>query len=192
MGTREFVEFKNQRGYKMKTIAIAAVTAGGKTTVVDQLKNRLPKARSLHFDDYHFEGEVEDFSAWLKNGADYNVWNLRPLLADILDLQRGGDCAYLLLDYPFAYCHDMIKNYIDYAIFIDTPLDLALARGILRDMQTATGEEIRNWLETYLHDARAAYKQMQKDILPSSDYVADGDQACEEIVHSIFKQIAAL
>ena len=49
----------------MKIIAIGAVTAGGKTTVVNALKSRLPRTASLHFDDYSFEGEVEDFSTWL-------------------------------------------------------------------------------------------------------------------------------
>ena len=33
---------------------------------------------------------------------------------------------YLLLDYPFAYCHDDIKQYINTAVFIDTPLVLRL------------------------------------------------------------------
>ena len=39
----------------MKIIAIGAVTAGGKTTVVNAIKNRLPKTASLHFDTYTFE-----------------------------------------------------------------------------------------------------------------------------------------
>ena len=68
----------------MKIIAIAAVTAGGKTTTVNQLKQKLPRAASLHFDDYTFEGEPENFYEWVLNGADYQVWNLEPLERDIL------------------------------------------------------------------------------------------------------------
>lgn len=75
----------------MKVIAIAAVTAGGKTTVVNELVKTLPRAKSLHFDDYSFEGEVEDFGAWVKEGADYNVWNLSPLKADILTIRESGE-----------------------------------------------------------------------------------------------------
>ena len=48
--------------------AIAAVTAGGKTTLVNALAERLPASRSLHFDDYTFEGEVEDFRQWELDG----------------------------------------------------------------------------------------------------------------------------
>ncbi len=54
----------------MKIIAIGAVTAGGKTTVVNALKDLLPEAAALHFDDYSFEGEVEDFYKWVSEGAD--------------------------------------------------------------------------------------------------------------------------
>ena len=46
----------------MKIIAIGAVTAGGKTTVVNAVKDRLPRTSSLHFDNYSFEGEVEEVS----------------------------------------------------------------------------------------------------------------------------------
>ena len=175
----------------MKIIAIAAVTAGGKTSVVNALKNQLPNARSLHFDDYSFKGEVDDFCAWIKQGADYNVWNLEPLIKDILELKKT-DTEYLLLDYPFAYCHKGLSEYIDRAIFIDTPLDIAMARRILRDMNNATGEEIRNDLEIYLKYARAAYVQMLKDVLPSSDHIIDGTKKLEEIVEEIKKIILSV
>lgn len=173
----------------MKIIAIASVTAGGKTTIVNELKKRLPKAKSLHFDDYSFEGEVEDFYNWTLNGADYSVWNLKPLEEDILKIQECGECDYLLLDYPFAYCHDEISKYIDCAIFIDTPLDVAMARRVLRDMKDASADEIRSEMDIYLKYARIAYVQMLKDILPSSDYAIDGTKELEEKADEIMSII---
>ena len=173
----------------MKTISVAAVTAGGKTTVVGELKKRLPNSRSLHFDDYNFGGGVEDFPEWVRNGADYQVWDLAPLEEDILKAREEGDCDYLLLDYPFAYRHNAVKKYIDAAFFIDTPLDIALARRILRDMGSATGEEIRLDLEMYLKHARPAFVQMHRDILPSSDYVIDGGQSVENIAVDILAKL---
>lgn len=173
----------------MKVIAIAAVTAGGKTTTVNEIKNQLFNVQTLHFDDYVFEGEVDNFYQWVLDGADYNVWNLEPLKKDILKIRDSGDCDYLILDYPFAYCNQQIRKYIDVAIFIDTPLDIALARRILRDMSNAFGKEIRNDLEGYLKYARVAFIQMQKDILPSSDYVIDGTMSTESIVKNIINII---
>ena len=176
----------------MKIIAIAAVTAGGKTSIVNELKKQIPNTMSLHFDDYSFEGEVDDFYAWTMQGADYNVWNLSPLIKDILEIKKNSDSEYLLLDYHFAYCHETLSKYIDCAIFIDTPLDIAMARRILRDMNNATGEEIRQDLEMYLKYARVAYVQMLKDVLPSSDYVIDGTKELEEKTNEIKKIILSL
>ena len=174
----------------MKIIAIAAVAAGGKTTIVTELKKRLPNTLSLHFDDYTFEGEADDFHAWVTEGADYNVWNLAPLIDDIVKIKNESNPDYLLLDYPFAYCHEKMRDYIDCAIFIDTPLDIAMARRILRDRKEASGDEIRKDLEAYLKYARIAYVQMLKDILPSSDYVIDGAKELDEKLDEIAKIIS--
>lgn len=176
----------------MKIIAIAAVTAGGKTTVVSEIKKQLKSVQSLHFDDYTFEGEVDDFYAWVTQGANYNVWDLSPLIKDICEIKRNENCEYLLLDYPFAYCHTELSKYIDCAIFIDTPLDIALARRVLRDMKNATGEEIRQDMDMYIKFARVAYIQMLKDILPASDYVIDGTKELNEKVEEIIKIILSL
>ncbi len=169
----------------MKIIAVSAVTAGGKTTAVNAVKKKLPRCASLHFDDYSFEGEVKDFHQWVLDGADYNVWDLSPLKADIEKIIRSGEYDYLLLDYPFAYRNDLIRDYIDCAVFIDTPLDIAMARRILRDMNNASADEIRDEMNIYLKDARIAYVQMLKDIKPSSDYVVDGTQNLKTITEEL-------
>ena len=183
---------KTSEENRMKVIAIAAVTAGGKTTIVNEVKKQLPNVKSLHFDDYTFEGEVDDFYTWTVHGADYDVWKLNPLIKDICEIRKDQNCDFLLLDYPFAYCHKELREYIDCAIFIDTPLDIAMARRVLRDMKEATGEEIRQDMEFYIKYGRAAYVQMLKDVLPSSDYIIDGTKELEENVEETIKIILAL
>lgn len=169
----------------MKIIAIGAVTAGGKTTVVRAVRERLPRAASLHFDDYTFAGEVEDFGKWMSEGADVHVWDLSPLKADIERIRRSGACDYLLLDYPFAYGHRMIRDDLDCCIFIDTPLDIAMARRVLRDMQDASAEEIRREMETYLRTARPVYVQMQDEQRSGADHVIDGAKNLETVVNEV-------
>lgn len=170
---------------KIVIIAVAGVTAGGKTTTINELKKKMKGAKSLHFDDYDFEGEVDDFHQWVMDGADYNVWNLEPLKKDILKLTKDNEAQYILLDYPFAYKNDLIKPFIDCTIFIDTPLDIAMARRVLRDMHNATGDEIREDMSFYLKYARIAYEEMLNSILPNSDYVIDGSMQLDEIVIQI-------
>ena len=56
-------------------------------------------------------------------------------------------------------------------------------------MSDATADDIRNDLETYLKYARISFIQMQKDILPSSDYVIDGNCTVDEIANEIIAKI---
>lgn len=167
----------------MKIIAIGAVTAGGKTTLVNAIKDKLTRTASLHFDDYSFDGEVNDFYKWGSDGANYNVWDLSPLKADIEKIINSDRYDYLLLDYPFAYQNKMIKDYLDCCIFIDTPLDIALARKVLRDMKESSADDIRYEMDVYLKYARIAYVQMLQDILPISDYVIDGTKELKIIIN---------
>ncbi len=174
----------------MKIIAIGAVTAGGKTTVVNAIKARLPRTASLHFDDYSFDGEVDDFTQWVSKSEEfYNVWDLSPLKADVERIINSKKYDYLLLDYPFAYQNKMMKDYLDCCIFIDTPLDIAMARRVLRDMKEASADDIRNEMNTYLNSARICYVQMLTEILPDSDYVIDGANDLEVIINEIMEII---
>ena len=173
----------------MKIIAIGAVTAGGKTTVVNAIKARLPRTASLHFDDYTFEGEVEDFSKWLSEGASYDVTDLSPLKADVEHMINSGEYDYLLLDYPYAYLNTMMKDYLDCCIFIDTPLDIAMARRVLRDMNDASADDIRKEMDSYLKFARVVYVHYLKTVLPSSDHVIDGTKDLETIINEIMEII---
>jgi len=166
----------------MNIIAISAVTAGGKTTVTKALQKRLPKAAALYFDDYTFEGEVEDYGKWISEGADVNVWDLTPLRADIERIIRSGAYDFLLLDYPFAYEHRMINAYLNCCIFIDTPLDIAMARRVLRDMQDASADAIREEMQTYLNIARTAYVHMVNSQRTGSDHVIDGAMPLNEVI----------
>ena len=173
----------------MKIIAIGAVTAGGKTTLVNAIKDKLTRTASLHFDDYSFDGEVNDFYKWVSDGANYNVWDLSPLKADIEKIINSDRYDYLLLDYPFAYQNKMIKDYLDCCIFIDTPLDIALARKVLRDMKEYSADDIRYEMDVYLKYARIAYVQMLQDILPMSDYVIDGTKELKIIINEAMEII---
>jgi uridine kinase len=176
---------------KPRVISIAAVSGGGKTTITNQLISKLNKSKALYFDDYEFEECPEDICEWVEKGADHNEWNLHPLIQDTQLLLDDQSLDYIVLDYPFAYLHNGMRNYIDIAIYIDTPLDIAMARRILRDYKENPIDDIRNDLTNYIVRGRAAYINMEKTIKPSSDIVIDGYLHTTFIVDRIIEEVTS-
>lgn len=172
---------------KPYVIAIAAVAGGGKTTITKRLNKLISNSTAIYFDDYDFEESPDDICRWIENGGNPNDWVLTPLIEDLRLLLSNDNHDYILLDYPFAYLHKKMSHMIDYTIFIDTPLDIAMARRILRDFNNYN--EIKNDLCNYMEKGRKAYIHMIETILPDSDYVVDGRLSVESIIGIIIKEI---
>ena len=64
-----------------------------------------------------------------------------------------------------------MREFIDVTIFIDTPLDIAMARRILRDFKEDTIDEIHNDLKHYMTFARKAYLEAIHTVKPNSDII---------------------
>jgi uridine kinase len=110
---------------------------------------------------------------------------LKPLIKDIEKILLECKYDYLLLDYPFSYCNDKIKKYINFSIYIDTPLDIAMARRILRGKSI----DIRNEMKIYLEYGRTGYLNMLEDVKPTCDLTINGENQPEEIVEIIIDEI---
>lgn len=167
-------------------ISVAAVSGGGKTTVTRHLTQHLGHSTALYFDDYTFNGP-QDIRVWVENGADYNEWDLSPLIQE-LEVLQGESWDYIVIDYPFAYAHEQVGRLVDLAVFIDTPLDVAMARRFIRDFRPNGDKELTDVIpemENYLTRGRQGYLHMLDRIKPMSNLIIDGtlpvDKICEEI-----------
>jgi len=165
------------------TIAIASVSGGGKTTLTTHLATHINNAKALFFDDYDLVGP-DDILEWVDRGANSHEWNLEPFVADFMELLKQP-LEYIFLDYPFAYRHTRMKEFIDLAVFIETPLDLALARRLSRDFQNSSGEEIVAQVNHYASHGRRAYIHMLETIQPDSDLLVDGTLTIETLANQI-------
>ena len=169
------------------TIAIAGVSGGGKTALVTHLATHTNSAIALFFDDYDLDGP-DDVLEWVDRGADSHEWNLEPFVADFVELLKQP-VEYIFLDYPFAYQHMRMKEYIDLAVFIDTPLDLALARRISRDFHDSSEEEIVAQVNYYASHGRRAYIHMLNKIQPDSDLIVDGTLTIKDLGDQLMEKV---
>lgn len=172
---------------KPMVIAIASISGGGKTTVTEKLNEVLPNSKALFFDDYDLEGP-EDVLDWLNRGNNYNEWNLNPFVKDLEEL-LSESLDYVVLDFPFSYKHDQTSAYINFSIFIDTPLDIALARRIIRDFQDDSAANIVENMKHYNSHGRRAYLEMLHTIQPNSDFIVDGSLPVAKIVNTISEKV---
>ena len=178
---------------KPLVIAISSVSGGGKTAVVSHIKNILQNSKVIYFDDYDFAGP-DDICDWVRRGADYSEWDLAPMINDVESIISGNpmNLDYLLLDYPFAYIHSGMGKHIDFTVFIDTPLDIAMSRRILRDFKEAPLERVINEIENYLLQGRDAYLEMLNTIRPNCNFIIDGSLSVEAIANKIHEKIVVL
>lgn len=170
---------------KPMLVSISAVSGGGKTRIVEKLKETLTNAVSLHFDDYDFEcpDEIVD---WVQRGADYSEYKIEPFIDDLKKIMASNNnIQWILLDYPFSYVKNNLGQYIDYSIFLDTSLDVAMSRRLLRDHENACRDDIMNDLKFYLSHGRMCYLEMLKTVKPTCDLIVDGNQTENEVLQEI-------
>ncbi|TWT08091.1 hypothetical protein FQV26_09855 [Planococcus sp. CPCC 101016] len=172
---------------KTIVIAIASISGGGKTTIVEKLNAELPNSEALYFDEYDLEGP-ESVIDWMNRGSNYNEWNLTPFVKDLEKLLTKS-LDYIVLDFPFSYHHVQTHSFISFSVFIDTPLDIALARRTIRDFQYSSTENIVEAMKHYNSDGRQAYLEMLHTIKPSADFIVDGSQSVTRIVSLISEKV---
>jgi uridine kinase len=160
-------------------VSINSVSGGGKTALATALHSSLPQAALFCFDHYDASNIYpDDFYAWYQRGADNTEFDC-PGMAAAVDAEiRRGQARYIVLDFPLGRNHPRFGDKVDLAVFVDTPLDVAMARRILRDYPPDGSPQdqlahLRNDLGHYLTQARYPYLDTYKD-RECCDLVLDG------------------
>lgn len=177
-------------------LCIAAWVGGGKTTIVNELCKRLCKAKVIHFDSYKIDFLKQDYYQWSINGNDYNDWHFEPIAEDIDNLLREN-IEYILLEFPMGRANNLISKYIDYMVYLDVPVDVLLARYIIRDFCKRSPhkkkldnplESLAEYLADYLTHLRVTVFNYIETVKPSADFIVDGYQPVEKIIDEIINQ----
>ena len=189
----------NNHDQKRYVIAISGASGTGKSTLVKALVQILGDAVPLYFDDYNPHTVATshypiDLVKWVADGADPNAWETPQLALDLRSLRRGepiklpgkGEVLLpkrvLVLEEPFGRERTVMKDVIDFVIAIDAPLEIALARRLLRiaerpDFLDHLEEQSRamlSYVRDYLHIGRELYIAINEQVRKHCDLVLDG------------------
>jgi energy-coupling factor transporter ATP-binding protein EcfA2 len=196
-------------------IAVAGPIGGGKTSLVKALAGILPDASLLFYDNYESasQGSLDAMIRWMRDGADIDSLDIGRLAADLARLKAGQAVTdpvtkqevrpgkFIILEMPLGREHKLAAPHIDLLIWIDTPLEIALARKMreitgffLTGNPQADGRDFVAWLHRYLDDYLRAVRDLltlqRERVSVHADIVLDGRDAFDEMVAQAVRLIA--
>ena len=192
-------------------VGISSPSGGGKTAIAKKTSELLEDSVAIHFDDYDFDTvHPESIHVWLERGADFNDWKTPRLRNDLGRLKAGESIVspvdgkivqhqrYVVFDSPLGYAHAETAGLIDFMVFIDTPLDVAMARRMLRTFTPARPvhadhaiASVKAELTAYLEYGRRAYLELDRQVKGQCDLVLDGCSSVDDLARQIVDAITA-
>lgn len=173
-------------------VAVAAAIGGGKSELVKGLAAALGGIPTIHFDDFEEATRLapDQLARWIGAGANFDEI-AAPGFADALGaLRKNPACSasdpsvgVVVAEMPLGRSYPATAGLIDFLIWVDTPLDVALARN-LRSLAAAVpgGEEdargflawLDSYLEQYLAQVRVVLDLQRERVAAGADLVLDG------------------
>jgi uridine kinase len=197
-----------------QVIGIAGPAGAGKTSLVEALAKQLGNAVAIHYDHYEraTQQPMERLVRWIEQGADVNEIRLPELVRDLAALRRGEAVIHpltraeirsadrIVFETPLGREHRETGRHIGLLIWIEVPLDVALARKVreftsvvLKRGKPEQLPEFLAWLHTYLEDYLSAIHgllDLQRErIRAKADIVLDGRKTFEALVQDALSAI---
>ena len=190
-------------------VAVSGMSGAGKTRVVRRAVEILGNAAALHFDDYiSVSTYPPDLQQWLAEGADVDVWRT-PRLADDIRALRAGKAIVLpesgvvvepaevlVLEEPFGKMRREMAGLIDLALHIDVPIDVMLARRLLRRLSEEReqyGEslldQLRSDLEHHIGSGRLLQARGAVVARDAADVVLEGTLSIDELARAVADEV---
>jgi len=190
-------------------LAIAGHSGAGKSTVIAHLCARLGHANALSLDNYEASSHYPPASQWIQGGADPNEFLSPQYDADVRALKNGrfiihpesiqalNPGRFLLLEEPFGRGRTTLRDLIDFAVYVDTPLEISYIRKISRKNTFLPWEDdphvfiahLRENMEWYLRVGRTFYLVVAERVREDCDLIVDGTLSTEQIADKIMEAI---
>lgn len=156
-------------------VGVAGVPGAGKTTLVAALARSLPGAAALHMDSYENMTRlpIDAVARWFRDGADIDAFALADLEAE-LARRRQAAGGPVLFETQFGRAHRATGRHIDFLIWLDAPLDVALARSLRAVLaRGARPDWLQGYLDNYLGTVRELLEMQAARVAGAADLVLD-------------------
>jgi len=198
-------------------VAFSGTSGAGKSTLMRQISDARGDCTILQFDDYIELGtEAGDIQGWIDAGAPVDAIETPRLPIDLDSLiaqqpvtppRRDVEifpAPLILLEEPFGRARSSLAHYIDHAIHLELPHDLALARRSLRTIQRVselpdpdsehveTLNDLQAQFEAYLGPGRVAYQLAEEQARLVSDLVLDARRPLADLAEEALLSIDML
>ncbi len=193
-------------------ITVSGPSGAGKSSTVRAVAEQLATASCFYFDDY---GEAmqqpEDGLVWIAAGADLTAFVLPQFGQDLARLRQGETvitptgrqvepAPFLVVEEPFGSGRTDMKGLVDFGVCIEVPMEVALARRLLRDAVekwSGTAEERLQWMGSYLHTylfegLQEVYIAINERVKEHSDLILDGTKPLEQNAQKVADAVRAL
>jgi uridine kinase len=183
---------------------VAGPIGSGKSTLVRALVDDLQDASLLVFDHYENISQKNpvELVDWMRAGADIDLFTFHALARDLSKLRQGAHVVdpvtneltearkYIIFEMPFGKSHAETSRYIDLLLWIDLPLDVALARKIKEYTAIFVGPHspynhqeglawLHGYLENYLVFVHNILLIQQEKVRPLADLLLDGQSGLD-------------
>jgi uridine kinase len=180
---------------KPYVVAINAISGGGKTSLATLLHESLPDSSLFCFDDFDSTNVYPpDYHEWWAMGGNLEEFDCPGMRAAVDVEIRTGRKRYIVMDYPFGRDHSRFRDVIDLSVWIETPLDVAMARRIRRDFVSQTTlsapelqDRLKTELDQYLGGGRPLY--LDDRHMKTADLVLDGSKSLQDLRDSILEAL---
>jgi uridine kinase len=174
-------------------LGLSGIPGSGKTTLLDLLLRDYPRAEAVAYDRFDPGMTEEQIQDWFRRNGDPNEFTLAELvgaLARLTQIRPETEHQPLVLfETSFGRAHRASGAFIDFSVWIDTPLDIAMARAnlcFLRNVEhnqsPTTAADFIPWLTRYMQDypmLRRTYLAVSEKAAATADLVIDGTLPAE-------------
>ena len=189
-------------------IALSGPSGAGKSTVIQNLISLFDNAVALRFDDYIDTSTYPPVTEWLEGGANPEEFFTPRFVADIRSLKEGGSifhpetkakigpASFIVIEEPFGKARTKMHALIDFHVQIEIPLEIALARKIMRDFlsnledPSESLKRTKSYIDFYLRSGRALHIAVRNRASQDCELLVDGTLPSETVAQKIFEAVS--